>query len=72
MMQILDEMCYSTQHSQQPTHLGRLCCHLDPGLEDGYGELGIRTAAEPEAEVRMRFLNLQLLYEFVQLRHPAE
>ena len=32
----------------------------------------MRAAAEPEAEVRMRVFYLELLYQFVKLRHPAE
>ena len=39
-------------------HFGRLGCHLDANLEDGDREVGMRGGAQPQAEVRMRFLNL--------------
>ena len=53
-------------------HLRRLGGHLDAGLQDRDGEVRVGTAAEPEPEVLVRLLHLQLLHQLVQLRHPAE
>lgn len=53
-----------------PLYLGRLCGHLDAGLQDGDGEVGVRAGAEPEAEGRVRVLHLQLFYQLVQMGHP--
>ena len=54
------------------TDLRRLGSHLDADLQDGDGELRVRAAAEPQSEVRVGLLYLQLLYQLVKLRHPAE
>lgn len=32
----------------------------------------MRAAAEPQSEVRVRLLHLQLLHQLVKLRHPAQ
>ena len=39
-------------------HFGRFGSHLDANLEDGDREVGMRGGAQPQAEVRMWFLNL--------------
>ena len=54
------------------TDLRRLCCHFDADLQDGDGELWMRAAAEPQSEVRVRLLHLQLLHQLVKLWHPAQ
>ena len=52
--------------------LGRLGGHLDAGLQDGDGELGVRARAEPQSELGVRLFDLQALDQLVQLRHPAQ
>ena len=54
------------------TDLRRFCSHLDADLQDGDGELRVWTAAEPQSEVRVWLLHLQLLHKLIQLWHPAE
>lgn len=52
--------------------LRRLGGHLDARLQDADGELWVGGAGEPKAEIGMRLLYLQLLYELVKLWHPGE
>jgi len=56
------------------TNLRRFGGHFDARLEDGDGELGVGTAAEPETEVRVRrrILGLKVFNVLVQLRHPTQ
>ena len=53
-------------------YLWWLCGHLDAGLQDGDGEVWVGAGAEPEAEGRVRILHLQLLHQFIQVRHPGQ
>ena len=41
--------------------LGRLVGHLHPALEHGHGEVGRRVAGQPQAEVRVGGIRVQLL-----------
>lgn len=59
-------------HAYSDTYLRRLCSHLDADLQDGDGELRVWATAEPQSEVRVRLLHLQLLHQLIQLRHPTE
>ena len=53
-------------------YLWWLCGHLDAGLQDGDGEVWVGAGAEPEAEGRVWILHLQLLHQFIQVRHPGQ
>ncbi|KAH3750506.1 hypothetical protein DPMN_185032 [Dreissena polymorpha] len=63
---------FASERERVNAYLRWLCGHLDACLQDGDGELRVWTEAEPEPELRVRFLHLQLLHQLVQLRHPAE
>lgn len=53
-------------------YLGWLCGHFDASLQYGDREFWVRGRTKPQSEVWMRVLYLQLLYQFIQLRHPRQ
>ena len=54
-------------------YLWRFSGHLDASLQYGDGEAGTGITAEPETEVRVRSLVLQLLlHQLAELWHPAQ
>ena len=54
------------------TDLGGLGGHLDALLQNGDGEVWVGGGAEPQSEVWVGVRGLQLLYQLVQLGHPAQ
>ena len=69
----LESLIHTHTHIRPSPHLGWFGGHLDAGLQYGDGEAGMGVATEPQTEVRVWLLGLQLLlHNLVQLRHPAE
>ena len=72
MMVMMMKMIIDDGDDDNVGYLGRLGGHLDADLQDGDGEFRVRAAAQPQPEVWVGLLHLELFNQFVQLGHPAE